>query len=119
MVSNPFRLNKMCEDCPFRSDKSFPLGKGRRAQIADSIRDGAVFHCHKTVSYDDDGEGAIVDKSQVCAGSLRTIQEGDEPTPDIIQIAERLGLYDPERIERSHPPVHKGLTEWVENDPWE
>lgn len=60
-----------CVNCPFRSDKPFPLR--RAGEIARSCLTGASFACHKTVNYTDDFEevlGQHQKKQQWCAGAL-------------------------------------------------
>lgn len=117
---DPFRLKKVCADCPFRADKDFHgLRAERVSDIAQSLRDGATFHCHSTLDYsrsddlDADGEpeSPVVAKSQFCAGALATMEQGGEAN-QIVRIAERLGLYDSEEFDWESQPVFEGLDEW-------
>lgn len=117
---DPFRLKKVCADCPFRSDVPFHgLSADRIEEIAGSLRDGEVFHCHKTLDYDradetGQGEGTpVVESSQMCAGALATMEKGGEVS-QVVRVAERLGLYDPEEFDWQDQPVHAGLREWQE-----
>lgn len=117
--ANPFGLRGPCADCPFRSDKPFHLGPGRRQEIADGLRAGADFPCHKTIDYtahEDEGRGQRTPGTQWCGGALATIERGDEGPNQSMRIGERLGLYDPSRIDPD-APVHDGLDEWVAADP--
>lgn len=108
---NPFRLKKVCGDCPFRCDVPFEgLSSQRVAEIAASLRGGATFHCHKTLDYDDEGD-PVVESSQMCAGALATMEWGREPNQAVL-IAERLGLYDPDEFDWESQPVHEGLDRW-------
>lgn len=114
---NPFRLKKVCADCPFRADVPFyGLHPERVADIAQALRDGATFHCHKTVSYDlaeQHGEerSAATSQSQFCAGALATMEKGQEPN-QIVRIAERLGLYVRDDFDWGGQPVFVGLDAW-------
>lgn len=117
---DPFRLKKVCTDCPFRADRDFHgLRAERVADIAQSLRDGATFHCHSTLDYslseelDESGEpcSPVVEKSQFCAGALATMEQGGEPN-QIVRIAERLGIYDPEEFDWESQPVFEGLDAW-------
>lgn len=109
---DPFRLKKVCADCPFRADIPFHgLRPERVAEIAHALRGGATFHCHKTLDYDDDIEATVTGSSQFCAGALATMEKGQEPN-QIVQIAERLGIYDPSDFDWEGQPVFVGLDEW-------
>lgn len=114
MSVNPskfFALKRPCADCPFRSDLCFPLGTERREDIADSLRNGASFTCHKTFDYDsDDGGGKQTDKSAFCAGALITMEKEEAPN-NIMRVSERLGLYDHTRL-RMDSPTFDSLQEW-------
>ena len=111
MNGSPFRLQKVRADCPFRRDVPFHgLDTERVEEIAESLRAGASFHCHKTLDYDADGD-PVVESSQVCAGALATMEKGREPNQSM-RVAERLGLYDPEEFDWESQPVHDGLDDW-------
>lgn len=94
-----FDLVKPCDNCPFRTDIRPYLRKGRIAAIKQSlVRDNATFACHKTTR----AGGASGRKQQHCAGALILCEKTDTPA-GVIQIAERLGLYDPSRLDMSSP----------------
>lgn len=115
--SNPFRLNKPCADCPFRKDKYFHLAPGRREGIAESLRDGQGFTCHKTLDYNtDDGAPNRTQKSQECVGATGTVMRDGFPHA-LYQIAERLGLFDPSRLDYESMSLHDTLDEWVAHKP--
>lgn len=114
--NNPFRLKKVCADCPFRSDRPFPLGGQRAEEIADALKMGLSFNCHKTIVYGEDEQGRDThggDKQQFCAGALATIIKGGHAN-GVVQIAERLGLRDPDEFDHDAQPVYDNLDEWVE-----
>ncbi len=65
-----FDAKRPCADCPFRKDRHFPLDGPRRQEIAQSLRDGFVFACHKTtVSCPGKGGLKAGPNSQACAGA--------------------------------------------------
>jgi hypothetical protein len=51
-ASAPFALKRPCGNCPFRTDRVPFLSRDRAQEIADSLLDGASFHCHKTLDYE-------------------------------------------------------------------
>lgn len=113
---NPFGLRGPCADCPFRTDKPFYLGQARREEIADGLRAGADFPCHKTIDYSHDDGGRRTPGTQFCGGALATIERGDDGPNQGMRIAERLGMYDPSRLDPD-APVPDGLDAWVDDDP--
>lgn len=124
----PYTLKSPCANCPFRADKPFYLGAERAEEIADSLRDGSSFYCHKTIAYGDEsderenecedededeknlGQGEITSRSRMCAGALITLEREDSPN-QIMRIAERLGLYDRSALDMD-APVYGSLDEW-------
>ena len=69
-----WRVKTMCDNCPFAtSGPGFhlrkSLGRGRWAGILHHLMADGHFHCHKTVLYDDEGEG-LPGSGKICAGSL-------------------------------------------------
>lgn len=85
-----------CNDCPF--NESGPgrvlrdsLGHGRWTGIQQDIAMEKVFHCHKTVTHDEDGDGEqiITGNERVCAGAL-AFQRQHNCVPSGIQVIERL-----------------------------
>lgn len=73
-----------------------------------------TFPCHKTIDYDrrhdlqEQGASeeelvkAAVQQTQQCAGALIMFENAGKPF-QMAQIAERLGLYDPSRLDRDAP----------------
>jgi hypothetical protein len=111
-----FRLRQPCANCPFRSDVPKYLGIDRVKGIADSLRDGASFPCHKTTvlaEVDEDGREDLVEgkNSAMCAGALITMEREDFAN-QIMRSCERLGSYDKTRL-KMDSPVYDGLSAWV------
>lgn len=95
-----------CDNCPFRSDRPFHLGKGRVREIERGLERGD-FPCHKTtVDGDDDEEGCSTrrstDKSLHCAGALILLEKLEQPS-QMMRICERIGLYDRTKLDMDAP----------------
>jgi hypothetical protein len=139
-VSDLFSRKRPCGSCPFRSvapkDRELPgeglflgLSPARVGEIAASLREGAMFPCHKTVdySYEDDDEtcdegldaGCVGGRvpgagEHWCAGALATLLNTPmEYTPAILQIAQRLGLFRPRDFTRHSDMLYPDLDAWV------
>jgi len=108
------KLARPCGGCPFTTDDRFKgLSVDRRREIADSLRRGESFTCHRTVDgFDDDGEAVLGDRARLCAGARATLEVAGEREPQILQIARRLGVDVPELA--GGLPVHESLDEWVD-----
>lgn len=104
-----FDLVRPCSNCPFRSDLAFGLhpervrgilggGKGR------SWWPAASFPCHRTIHYGcgPDDSDVIPKTAQQCAGVMIILTRENRPN-DAMQIAERLGLFDPSGLDMSAP----------------
>lgn len=88
------RINVACSDCPFRDRNYRTVTYARAGEIADSLRQGGMFPCHKTVDYSgDSGEGEVTDKSRWCAGAIDAMDKdfGAEQN-QMARISERLGF---------------------------
>lgn len=100
-----FKLKKACKDCPFRKDVNMHLRPERARQIAEDVATGnKTFTCHKTINNDarfDDGNdtGHSSRQEQHCVGALMFVEQGNHAN-SMVQIAERLGLYKPEEVQR-------------------
>lgn len=57
-----------CRNCPFRTDKIFPLNQTRRSQIAQSLFNDADFPCHKTLG-DVDQHQPSLENTRRCTGA--------------------------------------------------
>ena len=107
-----YAMTKPCTDCPFRSDKVFPLHPGRVESILEAITLGnGTFSCHKTVNHDDDDDcedysdsdfHIPADDEQHCAGALILLEKLDQPH-QMMRVAERLGLYDRTKLDMDAP----------------
>lgn len=116
MSAHTYALRGPCHNCPFRNDRFFYLGADRARQIARSIRSGGSFSCHKTTEYrpidDNGGEDMVATSaSKFCGGALATLEREGQPN-QIMRIADRLGLYDPTKLDPD-APVFDSLDEWL------
>ncbi len=99
-----FNLNKPCADCPFRTDIKPYLRAGRAQEITNAVlRENKTFQCHKTL---DKKMGSH------CAGALVLVEKTKKPNA-MIQIAERLGIYDPSKLDLD-APVYESQNAMVE-----
>ena len=103
-----FDLSKPCGNCPFRSDKFFPLHEDRVKQIVYNASD---FQCHKTVDYSDE-KPSQGDKPQHCAGLSIMLEKMDRPN-QTMRIAERFGAYDRDKLDMDSP-VYGDIEEYLE-----
>lgn len=99
-----YALVRPCPHCPFRTDVHAYLHPERAVEIAESLAQGAEFACHKTTVTDPDNESECVTVagSQFCAGALIALERMDAPNQPM-RIAERLGLYDPSKLDMDAP----------------
>jgi hypothetical protein len=105
-----FTRRKPCAHCPFRFDHEGFLTKARAVEIARSLRDpgGGDFPCHETTK-----DGQPRSKYVACAGSLLVVERDQGPN-QMHRIAERLGLYDPSKLDR-HAPCFNDLEEFIDH----
>lgn len=97
-----FGLKRPCPKCPFRKDclKGW-LGEGRADEIASSILSGDMtFACHETTQHDEDGAHVQHKGEHHCVGAMILVEKEEAPNA-MLQIAERLGLRDPDVIDPS------------------
>jgi hypothetical protein len=104
-----FKLRRPCAKCPFRTDVDPYLRGARAREIATDLANGNEFACHQTTTYVEDtgdGESDMVagEGAQFCAGALIMMEHQDAPN-QIMRIAERLGAYDPAKLDMN-APVH-------------
>lgn len=108
-----FKLRQPCDNCPFRKDVHPYLDRDRAAEIGRELVElERTFTCHKTIDYskieecsDEDGnivsdEWKDIRKNNHCVGAIQFIENCGRPH-QMLQVAERLGLYDPKWIDRS------------------
>lgn len=90
-------MPKPCLHCPFRKDV---LGGGkfirgaRARQIAEELRRGWSFSCHRTVHHDDDGDPIDREGELHCAGAAIVLERDGTPN-QLMQLAQRLGCWKP------------------------
>jgi hypothetical protein len=99
-----FDLRKPCPQCPFRPSAGSYLHPARAREIAEAVTKGNVtFTCHKTISgeiEDEDADDQVYRPGhgdQMCAGATLFIEKCGVSN-QMLQIAERLGLRDPNRV---------------------
>lgn len=104
-----------CGNCPFRREGFIPLRAERVEEIASGMlcSQGHTFACHKTTSYDDDGDRITVDDSLHCAGALIFAEKNGNAT-QMMRIVERLGMYDASKLQPHHALVFDDLDEMLE-----
>ena len=103
-----------CDDCPFRVAPRFRFSEGRAREIATALRQGASFSCHKSLDYSADDKGKATPRTKHCAGAMLVLENEGCPN-QLMQIAERLGYYDPERLQVASQdvPVYEDLEAFV------
>lgn len=81
-----------CPKCPFRTDIAPFITAARASQITHDVLAGASFHCHRTVTHDDDGEYVSGNRERLCAGAVILARKaGRLYHNQMVRIAERLG----------------------------
>ena len=91
-----FDLTTPCGECPFRNDINGYLTTARVKQLKKDVVNGEkTFACHKTVYSPGTTE-------HHCAGALILLKKLNKHGR-MLQIAERLGLYDPSKLDMSAP----------------
>lgn len=95
-----FDLKRPCKTCPFRVDRGDTFGFSAK-KLAEIIA-APAFQCHSTVDYEHYGHPRKQqgDKPQQCAGLMSLLHRADKPN-QIMQVAERLGHFDPNRLDHS------------------
>jgi hypothetical protein len=90
-----FNLTKPCVTCPFRK------GQGERFQLKslNEIITASAFQCHKTVDYSGN-KPRPGNKPQQCAGLMSVLHREGCPN-QIMQVGERLGGFDPGRLDHT------------------
>lgn len=114
-------MKRPCDNCPFLRSKveAFSLPRARKREIANSLRKGCMFPCHKTVNYDNDDEGRVTSKSRFCAGALLTMNNEDPEqgcmSNQMARIEARLGMFNPDELQGAEL-VFGSLKEWEKAD---
>lgn len=110
---NRYTLRAPCSNCPFRTDIDFPLAPGRAAELAEHLRAGDEFWCHKTVDYDDGYASSTVARTRACAGARATLA-AEGRTTTLLQLTDRLGAGEVAPLDPDLP-VYLSLAAWVES----
>lgn len=100
-----FSLKRPCKDCPFRKGETMnlSLGQERMEEIIDSLHEDNIFSCHKTIDYGkydsmEEKEHTLQPENKFCAGAMLYLLKENKPNSQM-QIAERIGFFDPSRLE--------------------
>jgi hypothetical protein len=100
-----FDLKKPCKDCPFLpgSCTNTTLKPGRIDSIIKAVHEeDLTFACHKTTDRPDQVDW------QHCAGALIHLEKSGDSN-QMVQLAERLGLYDPSKLDMSIKVIEQGV----------
>ena len=117
-----YTMTKPCNFCPFVIGGLAHLGPDRAEAIGGQIVDfdgcggRSEFVCHKTGEAEEDGDiREKRDGSSVhCAGAL-IFAEKQEAQTQMMRIAERLGMYDPSKLDKaSFDRVFDNLDDMIE-----
>lgn len=107
-------MKRPCQDCPFLIGSLFEnsMCVARAHEIAESLRAGGFFPCHKTT----DASGAEPGQEKFCAGALATMQnEGVVMENQMVRICARLGMIgDPAQLD-GLDECYGSLLQWVES----
>ncbi len=109
-----YDLKSPCANCPFRNDRPGFLSKGRPKEIADSIRGGAEFACHKTTKFKDGEEGpehVPHAGEQMCAGAL-ILMVKTGTVNQMARIVYRLGMLNLDALNLK-APVYDTWAEFI------
>ena len=103
-----------CDDCPFRVAPRFHFDEDRACEIAQALRRGESFSCHKTLDYSESA-GAVTPQTRHCAGAMLVLEKEGRPN-QLMQVAQRLGCYDAEGLRQAsrHVPVYADLDAFAE-----
>lgn len=100
-----YALRRPCDNCPFRTDIKPYLRRDRAVEIVQNLGRG-TFSCHKTIDYDalEDNDPSEVPgpTEKQCAGAM-IMQEKAGHLGQMGRIAERLKIYDHEKLDMDAP----------------
>jgi hypothetical protein len=110
-----FNLKTPCAECPFRRDVHPYLTKGRAEEIASAVlHEDRTFACHKTVYPANKGHRRVRPEGHsMCVGAILLIEAAAPFGNQMLQIAERLGLYDPATVRRDRDVAWSTEAEFV------
>lgn len=101
---------KPCDNCPFRK-RVKAVRPVRARQIAEGLRIGRMFSCHKTTTVG----GARRGREQWCLGAAGTLVNEDTACLNqMVRIAERFGMLDLAAIE-DRDDLYGSVDEWAES----
>lgn len=103
-----------CAQCPFRLDVPSYITTARAKEIASALLNDQSFYCHKTVEYDEDGDGeshADTSKSLECAGAVIMLEHIGRAN-QMMRICERIGMYDRRKMKMT-APVARSAAEFI------
>lgn len=107
-----YSMPRPCANCPFLRKGGVRLGEERIREILAGVlgNPGATFACHKTTGVENDKRI----EHRHCAGAL-IFAEKHGTTGQMVRIAERLGMYDPTKLDQSaFELVFDTVDEWLE-----
>jgi len=112
-----YTLTTPCKKCPFRNDIDPYIRPGRVLELEQALAGGGTFTCHKTTvesEEDEDGWTEMIDgpNARFCAGAMILV-ERDYGGNQMLRIAERLGMYDAEKLNMD-APVYDSFGEMYE-----
>jgi hypothetical protein len=87
-------VSSPCSNCPFRKDVVPYLTPERAVEI---VTTQGTFPCHKTTTFDDNGNRVFTSKDKWCAGFL-LLQTNSGIKNDAMQVSERLNMHDMKNI---------------------
>jgi len=102
-----YDLVQPCNNCPFLRSPKFYLN--RSEEIADALLHDSTFSCHKTTTQKNRSNRHK--DAQHCAGALIILEKIGKPH-QLMRIAERLGLYDRNKL-KLDADVYDTLEEFI------
>lgn len=105
-----FTMTSPCSQCPFLKSNGY-LTKARAKEIGTALLAGKTFSCHKTNSFDGEGDPVETEDTQHCAGALIFLECQGRPN-QMMRWMERIGYYDREKLNML-APVARNLRELV------
>lgn len=92
-----YKLTKPCDECPFLKTSGFTYNA-----LVEHAR--GEFACHKACDIDEEGEGNFTEKKNGktphCAGALIFLEK-QGTAHQMMRISERVGQYDPTKLDMS------------------
>lgn len=109
-----FKLKRACDDCPFRKSVRFPL---RRARVAEIVKGGVAFQCHRTLWGAGCEERGLNGKgAQQCAGIMLMLHRSNQSNA-IMRVGAFFGHFDPTKLV-DDPDVFANIGECLSAEWW-